>query len=207
MALEDATVAFQYGTPRPIRVVLRQPNAEETTRHGNIFITFCTATTARDPSSPAVRAAFEALAAGRDPEGTAPEEYVPHRTPPTRWMIPSLSRLPQPFRSFLDQVRDELHDAATRTVHVLRWRRNVWGEHSLDRGLMMLEGVHLGEVVVHDDPGETADQRGGVVPEVGILLGEIHGVLHLGDRGHQPEIGDLRPVGRRLRVDTLGERL
>jgi hypothetical protein len=58
---------------------------------------------------------------------------------------------------------------------------------------MVLEGEHLGEVVVNDDLGQTADQRGRVVREIGILLREVHGVLHLGDRAHLPEIGDLRP--------------
>ena len=38
---------------------------------------------------------------------------------------------------------------------------------------MVLEGVHLGEVVMHDNRGQTADERIRVVPEVGILLRQV----------------------------------
>jgi hypothetical protein len=129
MALVDAAVTFQYLTPRSIRVTLRQPTTEEAAKYKG-FTTLCTASTEREPSSPAIRAAFEALAVGEVPEGTAPEEYIARKTPPRGRVIPSLSRLPESFRSFVDQVRGELHDAATRTVHVLRWRRDVNGPHS-----------------------------------------------------------------------------
>jgi hypothetical protein len=126
LALVDAAVTFHYLTPRSIRVTLRQPTADEAPKYQG-FTTFCTASTEREPSSPAVRAAFVALAARELPKGTAPEEFTANGTPSEGRVVPSLSRLPQALRSFVDQVRNDLHDAATRTVHVLRWRRRVWG--------------------------------------------------------------------------------
>ena len=42
---------------------------------------------------------------------------------------------------------------------------------------------------------------------VGVLLGQVHGVFHLGHRAHLPEVGDFRPVGRRLSIDALLERI
>jgi len=129
MALVDAAVTFHCLTPRPIRVTLRQPTPEEAAKD-TAFATRCIASMEREPSSQAVLEAFEALAAHTLPRGTAPEEYIAHRTPPTGWVIPNLSRLPESFRSFLGQVAQELHDAATRTVHVVRWRRRIAGSHS-----------------------------------------------------------------------------
>src|SRR5258705_1558340 len=58
--------------------------------------------------------------------------------------------------------------------------RKAGGVEFLESRLMVLEGVHLGEVIMHDNRGQTADERIRVVPEFGILLGQIHGVLHLG---------------------------
>src|SRR5882762_9997647 len=45
--------------------------------------------------------------------------------------------------------------------------RKAGGVELLEGGLMVLEGVHLGEVVMHDDRGQTGDERIRVVPEVG----------------------------------------
>jgi len=129
MALVDAAVTFHYLTPRSIRVTLRKPTAEEAAKD-TAFATRCIASIEREASSPAVLEAFEALAACRLPKGTAPDEFVAKRTPPEDWVIPNLSRLPQSFRSFVGQVGRELHDAATRTVHVVRWRRHIAGAHS-----------------------------------------------------------------------------
>src|SRR5262245_34657141 len=85
--------------------------------------------------------------------------------------------------------------------------RKAGGVELLKGRLMVLEGVHLGEVVVHDDRGQTADERVRVVTEVSVLLRQVHSVLHLGYRAHLPEVSDLRPVSRWLRVDALLERI
>src|ERR1700682_2587863 len=55
--------------------------------------------------------------------------------------------------------------------------RKTGGVELLEGRLMVLEGVHLGEVVMHDNRGQTADERIRIVPEVGILLRPVDGVL------------------------------
>src|SRR5207253_5923576 len=113
----------------------------------------------------------------------------------------------------LDRLLVDLHVLAVRNGRRLGRAhemapapRKAGGVELLEGGLMVLEGVHLGEVVVHANRGQTADERIRGVPEVGILLRQIHGLLYLGHGAHLREVGDLRPIGRRLRVDALLER-
>jgi hypothetical protein len=128
MALREPSITFSL--PKFIRVTLRQPTAAEAERFTQ-WTAFCEASTERTPTSAVVVDAFTALAAHELPKGTAPERI---RTPSTGWRVPETARLPEAFRSFVQQVLKDLHDGAMRTVHVIRWRHHVSGEHSLGVG-------------------------------------------------------------------------
>src|SRR5215475_1236466 len=69
--------------------------------------------------------------------------------------------------------------------------------------LMVLKGMHFGEVVVADDLGQTRNEGGRVVATVDILLGELHRDFDFRHRPHLSEIGHGGPVNRRLLIDTL----
>ena len=90
-------------------------------------------------------------------------------------------------------------------VHPLPWlaRRMEF----LDDRLMMLEGVHLGEIVVADDLGEARDKGLRIVAQIDVLLRQVDRLLDLRHRPHDTEIGHRRPVGRRLRVDAVPDRI
>src|SRR5437764_15310622 len=63
-------------------------------------------------------------------------------------------------------------------------------------GLMVLKGMHFGEVVMADDFSQARYEGGRVVAKVDILLGEIHRGFDLRYRSHLAEIGHVRPVNR-----------
>jgi hypothetical protein len=71
----------------------------------------------------------------------------------------------------------------------------------------VLEGVHLGEIVVAHDLGEPRDKGLRIIAALHILLGQVHRVLDLRHRPHHSEIGDLRPIGRRLVIDAVRDRI
>jgi hypothetical protein len=73
--------------------------------------------------------------------------------------------------------------------------------------LVVLEGVHLGEVVVADDLGKPRDKGLPVLAGLHILRGQVHRLLDLRHRPHHAEIGDLRPIGRRLGIDAVPDRV
>jgi hypothetical protein len=72
---------------------------------------------------------------------------------------------------------------------VRRGSRVAWYS-STDR-LVVLEGVHLGEIVVVDDLGETRHEGVRVVAGLHVLRRQVHRLLDLRHRPHHAEVGDL----------------
>src|SRR6267142_6467790 len=96
------------------------------------------------------------------------------------WRVRGLSRGTGMLRvEELDRLLVDLHVLAIgdgrrlgRAHQMAPAPRQPRGVKLLERGLVVLEGVHLGEVGGHDERGETADERGRVVPEVYLLVWE-----------------------------------
>lgn len=55
-------------------------------------------------------------------------------------------------------------------------------------GLMVLEGMHLSEVIMAGDLGQARDQGVRVIAEVDILLGEIHRDFDFWHRAQLPQV-------------------
>ena len=72
-------------------------------------------------------------------------------------------------------------------------------------GLVVLKDMHFREAVVADNFGEPRNEGGCVVATVDIVLGKLHGDLHLRDRPQLAEIGHGCPVNRRRLRDLLAD--
>ena len=123
---------FEYAGPHSVKVELRTPSNEEQAIGHRTEHAFCTASSVVEPSEK-VRNVFAKIAANeiipKDSDwGRVSIEYP---TPEgDRVRIPPLSEFPEFFRSFVKNAKSELHDFATRTVAMLRWRGNVLGPHN-----------------------------------------------------------------------------
>ena len=69
--------------------------------------------------------------------------------------------------------------------------------------LVVLQGVHLGEVVATGDLAEQGDQMLRRVLAVGVLLGEGRGLLHLVGRSPSRQIGCGQPLADGQAADEL----
>ena len=86
-------------------------------------------------------------------------------------------------------------------------KRLVGGVVFFDDRLVVLEGVHLGKIVVAHDLGETRDESLRVVAGLHILCRQVHRLFDLRHRPHHAEVGHLGPIGRRLVVDAVPDRV
>src|SRR5215475_9866476 len=167
--------------------------------------------TTRWPRSARTRASVPATVVLPEPPFPPMAIFIVHRRYRNGGAVARMTRAQSCRMKELDRLLVDLHVLAVgdggglgRADEVAPAPRQTCRVELLEGRLMVLERVHLGEVVVHDDLGEAGDQRVGIVTEGRVLLGEIHRVLHL---GHQPEVRHLRPVGRRLDVDAFCERI
>jgi hypothetical protein len=134
---------FDYAGSHQIRVILRAPSADEQKQGHSITNAFCTSFAAREINA-ANAAIFEQIKSNQvihseEPNCGGSWEYT---TPEgSRVKTPSLSKFPQHFQSFIDNVSDELRDFSGRTVLSLRWRLNARGPHQpfSSRGLYWSE--------------------------------------------------------------------
>lgn len=132
---KNGPVRFAYPGARETTVSLQCPTENERRSGHDITDTFCTAASKREPSGK-VRPMFESLArnelpAGSEAFGKGPHpEYIDEDGHIRQgWVVP-LEVLPEPFRSFAEDVRRELLDYTRRTAHVLRWRGGRPGPHN-----------------------------------------------------------------------------
>jgi hypothetical protein len=127
----DESLRFEYGGPHLAEVVLRPPSEDEQSRGHKHQNAFCTACSQVDPSEK-VAAVFSQIAGNEILPGDASDQVATEYCTPngTRVRIPSLSKFPEHFQSFVGGVVRELHDLATRTISVLRWRANDLGPHN-----------------------------------------------------------------------------
>ncbi len=127
----DASLRFEYGGPHLAEVVLRQPSEDEQSRGHEYQNAFCTASSWVQPSEK-VAAVFSQIAGNEILSGDNSDQVATEYCTPngTRVRIPSLSKFPEHFQSFVDGVLRELRDLATRTISVLRWRANDLGPHN-----------------------------------------------------------------------------
>jgi hypothetical protein len=143
-------VEFEYGGPRQIRVTLRHGRADDERQESvSRDATVCLATSQLDPK-PSILEMFTNVAAGRLADGrdreTAWRGYLdqfPIGTLPSGSV--SIEDLqPEPFKSYIAQVRRELDDFCLRTVRVLRWRERGGGGHNPVLGGLGLLGSFEG---------------------------------------------------------------
>jgi hypothetical protein len=124
-------LTFDYGGPHQVRVVLRSPSQEEMAQGTTPSLGFCTASSVFQPNEK-VREVFAKIAANQivPKDVNAIDTWTEYSTPDDlRRRLPPLSTFSESFRSFIQTVREELHDSSVRTVSVLRWRDNNLGPH------------------------------------------------------------------------------
>ena len=74
----------------------------------------------------------------------------------------------------------------------------------IDDGLVMFQGVELGEVVAADKLGEAHEQSLRIVSQVRILLGQGYGLSSFRGRDEVVQ-ADRSPIGRRLALDAFDD--
>jgi hypothetical protein len=110
-------MTFDYGGPHQANVALRAPSDEDQSTGHDRANACCTASCAVEPSEK-VRGVFAKIATNQM-AATDEEEWTAGSASylgpdGTRIFIPDLSRFPEHFRSFITNVRSELHDWADR---------------------------------------------------------------------------------------------
>jgi hypothetical protein len=128
----DVEYPFDYAGPPAVRVVLRCPSAEEQSRGHDKFNAFCTASSEREPNE-RVAEVLAQIAANKVMDPAEDDLDIALAYPGldgSMIRVPTLSRLPDYFLSFLQQAHSELSEAAVRTISILRWRTNQIGVHN-----------------------------------------------------------------------------
>ena len=122
---EKSPLELDLGGSHALRVEIRCPTSEERGRGHKTGSAMCIAHSEREPSE-SVRQTFEQIDAGDfTPPSADTSNYCEYtNVQGMRITIPGLDGFPEFFRSFLQDVRLELNEAAQRAVRVLRWRTN-----------------------------------------------------------------------------------
>lgn len=131
MLRSDGSLIFDYGGPHGVKVELRQPSKEEQSKGHRSEHAFCTATSTTQPNE-RVTEIFANIQADKIlPSDSSERAATEYSTPDgIRVRIPALNDFPEHFRSFVNNVSDELRDFAYQTIAVLRWRANELGPHN-----------------------------------------------------------------------------
>ncbi len=128
----EVVQTFDYAGPHKVKVELWAPSSEEQAIGHSASHAFCTSSSVVEPNEK-VRDVFAKIAGNEiiPKDSDSARVSIEYPTPEGfRVRIPSLADFPESFRSFMKNVRGELHDFAVRTVSVLRWRANERGPHN-----------------------------------------------------------------------------
>ncbi len=111
-----------------ITVDIRAPNKDECEKGHKAENSFCTSKAEINPS-PKNMKVFVGIAENQFDPGDERSAFEYNGENGIRIRLPTLSRMPEAFQSFLNQVHHELSNAIKLVVNSLRWRANLLGPH------------------------------------------------------------------------------
>jgi len=116
-------ITYTYGGPHSIRVSLKKTSSKNLPKANNIDVSICTATGSYTPSEK-VKQYFINIDNNTLPSEMADNEEVLEYLAKTAKTVERIhiKYFPQPFKDFMRNVRNELHDVIKHTVGIYMWR-------------------------------------------------------------------------------------